>query len=145
MPPLQRPETDYERWLRENDQDFELGDTPLYDAYQENALGPSDMGMTEEKPIVQSAYGASYGHFITRPDRSYEPATSSHRELGKWPGSYSNKWVVVGGMVVALLMVVVMRARKAPHVCRHKDCKDRKERERRVEVYWNWRRYQGET
>ncbi|KAL4877527.1 hypothetical protein BJY04DRAFT_222081 [Aspergillus karnatakaensis] len=127
----ERPETDYERWLREHKPGFEPGDQPIYHPFQEDVLEAGSENV--QNPIHdkvnpaegqvsgnsnQNLYGKSHGYFIM-PANHHEPAVS--RYLGgsfPVPGSYSSGWVVLGGLVVMLVTMLAIRTKRKRHVCR---------------------------
>jgi hypothetical protein len=125
MPPLndQRPETDYERWLRERKPDFELGEEPLYDASQGDAIGlekgresVTRGSSSSALPLPTQAQNVSYSS--THP-RLHEfgtaPCSSSAVDCPGWLTPHAYCWIVVSGLVIALLAIVLKRAKTAPH------------------------------
>ncbi|KAL3490423.1 hypothetical protein BJX62DRAFT_238060 [Aspergillus germanicus] len=125
MPPLndQRPETDYERWLREQKPDFELGEEPLYDASQGDALGleKGRESVTRETsssavPLPTQAQNVGYS---STPSRLHEPGTMpcsrSAVDCPGWLTPHAYCWIVVSGLMVALLVIVLKRAKMASH------------------------------
>ncbi|KAL3451673.1 hypothetical protein BJX65DRAFT_304261 [Aspergillus insuetus] len=117
MPPLndQRPETDYERWLRERKPGFELGEEPLYDASQGDAIG---LEKSRKSPLPLPTQAQNVGYSST-PSRLHEPGTTpcsrSAVDCLGWLTPHAYCWIVVPGLVIALLAIVLKRAKTASH------------------------------
>jgi hypothetical protein len=118
MPPLndQRPETDYERWLRERKPDFELGEAPLYDASQRDTL---DLEKGRENSAPQLPTQAQNVGYSSTPSRLHAPGTPPcPRVLVDCPVGLTPHaccWIVVSGLAIALLAIVLKRAKTASH------------------------------
>jgi hypothetical protein len=124
MPPLndQRPATDYERWLRERKPDFELGKEPLYGASQGEAIGleKGRKSVTREPssalPLPTQAQNVGYS---STPSRLHEPGMTpcsrSAVDCSGWLTPHAYCWIVVSGLVIALLAIVLKRAKTASH------------------------------
>ncbi|KAL4939895.1 hypothetical protein BDV06DRAFT_28782 [Aspergillus oleicola] len=123
MPPPndQRPETDYERWLREQNPDFKLGEQPLYDASQSSVLGlvKGRESFIRETlalpPPSQTQNEILHSYFITPPRHHGPGLPLCPRDLVDWLDPQSYFWIVVSGLMIALLAVVIKRAKTASH------------------------------
>ncbi|KAL4907098.1 hypothetical protein BDW74DRAFT_121102 [Aspergillus multicolor] len=63
-----RPETDYERWLREQNEDYEPGERPLYEPPVEGLEDTDQTGLRDDwedsQPDVQEEWSMSHGYFV---------------------------------------------------------------------------------
>ncbi|KAJ0414614.1 hypothetical protein BJY00DRAFT_318611 [Aspergillus carlsbadensis] len=120
MPPRndERPETDYERWLRERKPGFHLGEEPLYEASEGNVYG-LEKG---RGPVAREISVLPLPTQVLNDGDLITP--SHHREYGLSPGpgaltDWLNPhfccWIIVSGLVIVLLAIVIRRASTAYH------------------------------
>ncbi|KAE8420018.1 hypothetical protein BDV36DRAFT_250365 [Aspergillus pseudocaelatus] len=113
---LQRPETDYERWLRKQDENFKPGDRPFYGP---NMAGNDDRDESEtdkdgDKSLLNSQKESTpYGHFIGRQNM---PVLSSTRLLPRL-----NSYSIIGSLLLSIVLTIaILKSAKAFRKRRHR-------------------------
>ncbi|KAF7589872.1 hypothetical protein BBP40_003584 [Aspergillus hancockii] len=114
-----RPETDYERWMRDRDSNFKLSDKPQY--------GPEELG-SNQNPIVEDSSSVDDGpdsQFVLKDQRTQSPAQIDlHRNSTK-KFSFSVWYPRIGETAINLITVLmvlgvlffvvwIIRARRRP-------------------------------
>ena len=102
---LQRPETDYERWLREQDEDFKPADHPFYGPNMEGTNDLDDSGTNKdgEKPMLNSHQEPTHhGHFIEQHNMPIASSTSRLHRL-------SNYSIICSLLLSIVLTVVIIK------------------------------------
>ncbi|KAE8168647.1 hypothetical protein BDV40DRAFT_251197 [Aspergillus tamarii] len=106
---LQRPETDYERWLRKQDEDFKPGDRPFYGPNMAGTNNRDESGTHKDgdKSLLSSQKESTpYGHFIGQQNT---PVLSSTRLLPRL-NSYS---IICSLLLSIVLTIAILKSAKA--------------------------------
>ncbi|KAB8223946.1 hypothetical protein BDV33DRAFT_166171 [Aspergillus novoparasiticus] len=96
---LQRPETDYERWLRKQDEHFKPGDRPLYGPDMEGTNDVDEIGANKDgdKSLSNSHKApTAYGHFTGQQSMPTLSSTSLLPRL--------NNYAVIGSLLVSIVL-----------------------------------------
>lgn len=106
---LQRPETDYERWLRKQDEHFKPGDRPIYGPDMEGTNDMYEAGGDKDadKTLSNSQKEPTpHGHFTGQRNM---PSLSSAILLPQF-----NNYAIIGTLLVSIVLTVaILKSAKA--------------------------------
>lgn len=111
-----RPITDYEQWLMDQDEGYkppaepDYGQIPKATAVQPNPSNDDNRVDHEDKP---HSPGSHYGSFVNVPNTHASAGSQSDQYLNKPPPNSSMKFNLVAGAVIFVLLIFFWRKRRS--------------------------------
>jgi hypothetical protein len=115
QPKRERPETDYEQWMREHDESYELSEEPQYGpSLQQPPAMPDSSSGTDKSVEEDHSHGSHYGTIVTSPAmHSSSPSLSPAHYTGHKAATLGQ--VMIGILVVFMIVKLLQRVGKRRH------------------------------
>jgi hypothetical protein len=115
QPKRERPETDYEQWMREHDESYELSEEPQYGPSLQQPPAMPDSSSGRVKSVEEDhSHGSHYGTIVTSPAmHSSSSSLSPAHYTGHKAATLGQ--VMVGILVVFMIVKLLQRVGKRRH------------------------------